>query len=493
MSNEILINVTPLETRVGLVENGKLCELYLDRNTGRGYVGSIIVGKIVRVLPGMQAAFVDIGLDKAGFIHAQDIIQLDDDGLEKRTPSNQTPDIRQLVHEGMRITVQVTKDPIATKGARLTTHLSISSRYLVYMPNSNHIGISQRIENEEERNRLRQLVAEAKADARGGFIVRTVAEGVQHREVFSDAQFLIKQWKKIEAKRVQRKPLSVGTILHSDLPLYKRALRDFIRPDTDKFRIDNGKIFEELKCFADDFFPEIADLLSLSVGPTPLFDYFNIEDDITQALKRKVPLKSGGYLIIDETEALTTVDVNTGGFVGRRNLEETIFKTNLEAAAIIARQLRLRNIGGIIILDFIDMSDSEHRRQVERAFERELEKDNVKTSISGVSGLGLIEMTRKRTRESLEQQMCSPCPMCDGRGVLKSSESVCYEILREILRDARSYDCEKLLVLASTSVIDRFVDEEAEVVVDIAELSGKEIEFRVEPYYSQEQFDIILV
>ena len=492
MSNEILINITPLETRVAIVEDGLAHELYLERANHRGLVGNIYVGKVQRVLPGMQAAFVDIGLEKAAFIHAQDVVELDQHGMELRKPSSATPPIRELLHEGKRIAVQVLKDPIATKGARVTTHLSLSSRYLVYMPKTDHVGVSQRIDDDEERERLKLLTEQCRDERGGGFIIRTVAEGAADSELASDAKFLQKLWLDIEHQltdTTQKFPRRV----HQDLPLYLRVIRDYVRPDIDRIRIDDEDVYDELTRFTNKYFPDITARLSLSKGQTPLFDLFGVEDEIQKALKRTVQLKSGGHIVIDETEAMTTVDVNTGGYVGGKTLEETIFKTNLEAVGVIARQLRLRNIGGIIILDFIDMKDPEHRRTVHRAFAKVMAKDSVKTAITGISEIGLIELTRKRTRESLEQQVCDLCSVCDGRGVVKSAESVCYEVFREILRDARQFEGEKLVVVASSTVIDRLLDEESTAVADIEQLSGKIIEFRHEPLYSQEQYDIILV
>jgi len=492
MSNEILINITPVETRVAIIEQGLINELYIERPNDRGLVGNIYLGKVQRVLPGMQAAFVDIGLDKAAFIHAQDIVQYDDQGMEIRVPASQVPPIRELLHEGKKIAVQVVKDPIGTKGARITTHLSISSRFLVYMPNTNHVGISQRIEDEEERERLKEITQACRTNETGGFIVRTIAEGTAGESIQSDAKFLQELWLEID-EQLRTPDFKKPHCVYQDLPLYKRVFRDFVRPEVDKIRVDSFDVFEKLKRFTGKYFPQIASNIDYYDSDNLLFDLFGVEDDIKRGLERRVQLKSGGHIVIDETEAMTTVDVNTGGFVGKKNLEETIFKTNLEAASVIARQIRLRNIGGIIILDFIDMLDNEHRRSVHRAFEKAMEKDPVKSSITGVSELGLIEMTRKRTRESLEQQMCDTCPLCEGKGQLKSAQSVCYEVFREILRDARRYDGDRLLVIASSAVIDRFLDEESEAVADIEELSNKAIEFRLETTYSQEQYDIVLI
>jgi len=495
MSEELLVNASPTETRTALVENGSLQEVYIERTQRKGYVGNIFKGKVVRVLPGMQAAFVDIGLDRAGFIHAADIAPLDADGMEDRKA--EVADIRSLVREGQALVVQVVKDPIGTKGARLTTHLSVSGRYLVYMPQTRHIGISTRIEEEQERERLKKLVEDSVqsisdkgGQADGGFIIRTVAEGVQGDELCADIPFLFRLWQELEDKI---ESLPMRSVVHEDLPLFMRTLRDLVKPHIEKVRVDSREVHGKMVEFAEKYAPEVAGKIEHYPGERPLFELYSVEDEIQKALETKVQLKSGGYLIIEQTEAMITVDVNTGAFVGHRNLEETIFKTNLEAATSIARQLRLRNLGGIIILDFIDMKDLEHQRQVLRTLEKMMERDHAKTSITGVSELGLVEMTRKRTRESLGQVMCEPCSTCQGRGTLKSAETVCYEVFREILREARAYNNEKFLVLASQTVIERLLDEESSNVADLEEFIDCTIQFQVEGIYSQEQYDIILV
>ena len=492
MSEEILANITPTETRVAIVENGVLQEVYIERAAAKGIVGNIYKGKVVRVLPGMQAAFVEIGLERTAFIHASDIASVDKDGVEQR--NTEAMDIRSMVWEGQSLTVQVIKDPIGTKGARLTTHLSVPSRYLVYMPQTRHLGISQRIEDDGERSRLRELVEQCIAaegmEELGGFILRTAAEGAGAEEVQSDIQYFKRLWAALERKLKER---SAPSIIYEDLPLYMRTMRDLVRPEMEKIRIDSRESYQNVKQFAEDYVPAIQNRIEYYPGERPIFDLYGVEDEIQKALGRKVALKSGGYLIIDQTEAMTTIDVNTGGFVGHRNLEETIFKTNLEAATSLARQLRLRNLGGIIIIDFIDMKDVEHRRQVHRALEKAMENDYAKTIITGVSELGLVEMTRKRTRESLEHVMCEDCPVCQARGSIKTAETICYEVFREILREARAYDNDKLLVLASQAVVDRLLDEESASVADLEEFIGKSIQFQVETMYNQEQFDVILL
>lgn len=479
---EILMNVTPTETRVAVVENGVLQEIFIERTNHRGLVGNIYKGKIVRVLPGMQAAFVDIGLERAAFIHVAEIGSGD----------SSTP-INQLVHEGQSLVVQVTKDPIGTKGARLTTQLAIPSRYLVYMPGSVHVGISQKIEEAVERDRLKQLVKDCMEQegltGEVGFILRTAAEGVGEEEITADTRYLRRLWRKLEERIKDNKAPS---LVYDELPLSLRAIRDLARPETDKLLIDSRETFQKIEQFCQQYVPEVADKVEYYPGPRPVFELYSVEDEIQRALERKVPLKSGGYLVVDQTEAMTTIDVNTGGFVGRRNLEETIFKTNLEAANAIGRQVRLRNLGGIIILDFIDMTDTEHQRQVLRMLEKVLEKDHTKTKISGVSALGLVEMTRKRTRESLEHMLMETCGSCDGRGVVKTAETICYEIFREILREERAYEAGTYLVLASQQVVDRLLDEDSQGMADLEAFIGKAIKLQVEAQYVQDQYDIIL-
>ena len=495
MSSEILINITPMETRVALVENGVLQEVSVEREQTRGIVGNIYKGKVVRVLPGMQAAFVDIGLEKAGFIHVDDFHRAADSVDDA---AGQGSDIKQYLREGQSIVVQVIKDPISTKGARLSTKLSVSSRYLVYMPNEEHIGISQRIEDESERLRLREQLDRAiasngcteESECGGGYILRTAAEGVDAEELAKEIEFLQQLWGHVSETA---KMLTAPNLVYEDLPMFLRVLRDMATPHIEKVKVDSRKTYQKLCDFSKRFNPEMLSILEYYSSDRPLFYLHGVEDEITKALEKKVPLKSGGSLVIEQTEAMTTVDVNTGAFVGRRNLEETTYKTNLEAASTIARQLRLRNLGGIIIIDFIDMKDVEHRRQVMRALEKALSRDRAKTTIASVSALGLVEMTRKRSSESLGRVMCESCPACDGKGRLKSAETTCYEIFRDVLREARAFESKKFLILAAQVVIDRLLDEESSHVADLEEFVGKTLEFQVESAYSQEQFDIIPV
>ena len=484
MSEEILINVTPPETRVAVIENGVLQELIIERSRERGLVGNIYKGEVCRVLPGMQAAFVDIGLPKAAFIHLSDLCAKD---LEEKGSDV----IEHYLHEGQPIVVQVVKDPMGNKGARLTTEISIPSRYQVYMPYSNNSGVSQRIECDAERARLRACLDAFRQEQKcGGFIARTAAECANEATLIADMTFLLKLWESIVEKIATAKPKQ---FIHKDLPLSVRTLRDLYKEGIDRVRVDSKETYQRLLEFAEVFVPEIVPVIEHYSGECPVFDIYSVEDEIKKALERKVKLKSGGYLIFDQTEAMTTVDVNTGGYVGGRNLEETIFKTNLEAAQTIARQLRLRNLGGIIIIDFIDMKSEEHKKQVLQALERNLEKDRAKTKITEVSVLGLVEMTRKRTRESLEHILCEPCSACGGRGVLKTPESMCLEIFREIIREVRLYKVQTLLVLASNEVVEMLLDEEADMLAELEVFLGVQIKFRVEAEYNQEQYDVVLL
>lgn len=486
MSTEVLINVTPQETRVAFVENGVLQEVAIERTRSLGLVGNVYKGKVSRVLPGMEAAFVDIGLEKAAFLHASDVVSDKSDSDDNDAPRS----ISSLLHEGQLLLVQVVKDPIGTKGARLTTQITIPSRYLVLLPNSRNIGISTRIDDVEERDRLREGMEKLRGESSHGYILRTAAEGVSVGEMEKDVAFLGRLWKKILEREHSAKP---GTCVYTDLPLVKRTLRDLVDEQCERVLVDSKITCADLEDFADSYVPEMVGRVKQYQGERPIFDLYSVEDEIGKALFRKVALKSGGYLIFDQTESMTTIDVNTGGFVGHRNLEETIFKTNLEAAQAIARQLRLRNLGGIIIIDFIDMGESEHRRQVLRALEKALEKDHARSQVCDVSPLGLVEMTRKRTRESLEHVLCEPCHTCEGRGYVKTAETACYELFREILREARQYDARELLVLASQPVVDLLLDEESPSVAGLQEFIDIPIKFQVEALYTQEQFDVVPV
>jgi ribonuclease G len=489
MRDEILVNVTPREVRAALVENGVLQEVLIERTSRRGLVSNIYQGSVSRVLPGMQAAFVDIGLERTAFLHASDIARSSHgEGISE---SGQSPAIDELVTEGGHVLVQVLKDPMGTKGARLSTFMTVPSRYLVFMPHGKGIGVSSRIEEEAERDRLRQIVASVlPAEVEGGYIIRTAAEGVPQEALWGDKLFLDKLWESIQqnAQAAQGK-----TLVYEDLPLAVRVLRDLLSTETDKVRVDSAATYAQMQGFASRFVPELVPLIELYTGKRPIFDLHGVEDEIDKALGRKVPLKSGGYLIFDQTEAMTTIDVNTGAYVGHRNLEDTIFRTNLEAALAIARQLRLRNLGGIIIVDFIDMVEEEHRDQVLQALERGLASDHAKSQVMEVSSLGLVEMTRKRTRESLERVLCEPCPTCEGRGFVKTAETVCHEVFREVLRQHRQFDFQELMVLSHPEVIERLLDEESASLAELEELTGKPIRLQTETMYAQDQYDVVLM
>ncbi len=487
MTEDILINVSPFETRVAIISQGALQELQLERAAHRGYVGNVYLGKVARVLPGMQSAFISIGLERAAFLHIADIRE---NRIERAAGLPPTP-IEKLLFEGQNIKVQVIKDPIGTKGARLSTQLSIAGRMLVYLPYDPHIGISQRIEDEAERNRLRELVQSlTPPDETGGYIVRTQAEYATEAELAADIQYLSKLWNSVLQKA---RTSSAPTLLHEDLTLAQRVLRDVVNSNTNSILVDSRATLSQLKEWAEEYTPQVADRLAHYTGERPLFDLYNVDDEINRALSRRVDLKSGGYLIIDQTEALTTIDVNTGGFVGGRNFDDTIFKTNLEAAHAIARQLRLRNLGGIIIIDFIDMENPEHREAVLAELKKALARDRTRVTVNGFTQLGLVEMTRKRTRESLAQLLTEPCPVCQARGSVKTARSVCYEILRELLREAHQFNPREFRILASQNVIDLFLEEESQHLAQMGDFIGKPVSLQVESSYSQEQYDVILV
>ncbi len=506
MAEEFLVNITPQETRVAVIEYGVLQELAIERSSSRGLVGNIYLGTVCRVLPGMGAAFLEIGLNRTAFLHVSDIAE----AIRKNDDQCVEISIEQAVAEGDQLMVQVTKDPLGSKGARLTTHLSVPSRFIVFMPRSNTVGISQRIEDEAERQRLRDLILELRPGLRpleelavtadltrmtsgngtqGGFIARTAAEGISREELATDMGFLERMWQAIEERM---KNAVAPALVHEDLPLILRTVRDISLSTAEKILIDSQENYARIKQFAEQFTPELVPRLEHYAGDRPILDLYSAEDEILRALQRKVELKSGGHLVFDQTEAMTTIDVNTGGFVGHRNLEETIFKTNLEATQAIARQLRLRNLGGIIIIDFIDMTNPEHQRQVLRALEKSLERDHSRIAISEVTSLGLVQLTRKRTRESLEHILCEPCPTCEGHGSVKTTETVCFEIFREILREARQYEAQNLLVVASQDVVDRLMDEESTNIAELEEFIGIPIRFQVETAYTQEQYDVVL-
>lgn len=484
MPEEILINFTPQETRVAVLQQGVVQELHIERSSSRGIVGNIYLGKVVRILPGMQSAFIDVGLERTAFLHVGDI-------LEARTPGEPLRPIERMLTDGQSILVQAIKDPIGTKGARLSTQMSLAGRMLVYLPQEKHIGVSQRIENESEREALRErLTRLVPEDEPGGFIVRTSAEGADDETLSADINYLRKLWRDIKETSVTKSPPSV---VYQELSLGLRVIRDFVNGDTAKIVVDSRENHQKLVAFAEEYTPKVLPLIDHYTGQRPLFDLHGVEDEIEKALARRVELKSGGYLIIDQTEAMTTIDVNTGGFVGHRNFDDTIFKTNLEASQVIARQLRLRNLGGIIIVDFIDMETAEHRDAVLAEFNRALARDHTKMTVNGFTALGLVEMTRKRTRESLAHVLCETCPTCSGKGEVKTARTVAYEILRELLREARQFNAREFRIIATGAIIDLFLEEESQALAMLSDFIGKPISLQAESGYFQEQYDIVLL
>ncbi len=484
---EILVNVTPSEVRAALIENGVLQEIYIDRAARRGIISNIYKGRVSRVLPGMQAAFIDIGLDRTAFLHASDIAS-----PTVAENGDEVPDIKTLVREGDGIMVQVAKDPLGNKGARLTTYITLPSRHVVLLPHSKTVGISARIGDDDVRARLRSMV-EGLLEEHGlscGAIVRTVAEGAAEEAVAADLRYTLKLWKVVQ----ERCSLAnVKTLVHEDLSLPLRVLRDLVTTDVENILVDSEPDYRAMQEFTSTYLPDAAPKLEYYKRRRPIFDLHGIEDEIRKSLDRNIPLKSGGYVIFDQTEAMTTVDVNTGGYVGHRNLEETIYRTNLEAAVAIARQLRLRNLGGIIIIDFIDMEEEDHRSNVLQVLDKSLSRDHARHQITPVSPLGLVEMTRKRTRESLQHILGEDCPGCSGRGFVMTAETVCFEVFREVIRQSRQFEFEEVLVLAHQDVIELLLDEQASSLADLEEQTGKSIRLQTESLYLQDQFDVVLM
>ena len=484
MNDEILINVTPQETRVAVIQQGVMQELHIERGSHRGIVSNVYIGRVMRVLPGMQSAFIDVGLERSAFLHVADI-------WENRNNIDAAQPIEKMLYEGQSLLVQVIKDPLGSKGARLSTQISIAGRLLVYLPQESHIGVSQRIEDEGEREVLRTRLQQVlPADHKGGYIIRTMAETASEADLLADIEYLDKLWNKLQE---QSQSLPAPALLYHELDISLRMLRDYVNEYTTRILVDSRETYQRMVMFATDYISSATSRLGHYAGDRPLFDLYGVEEEIERALSRRVDLKSGGYLIIDQTEALTTVDVNTGGFVGGRNFDDTIFKTNLEAAQVTARQLRLRNLGGIIICDFIDMDSQEHRNAVLDEFKKALARDHTRITVNGFSSLGLVEMTRKRTRESLAHVLCEPCPTCQGRGEVKTAQTVCYEILREIVREARQFTAREFRILASQHVIDLFLDEESQSLAQVSDFIGKPVSLQVENLYSQELYDVILM
>lgn len=502
MPSEIIVNAGNEETRVALLENGLVTEIYIDRRKDRGVAGNIYKGKVMKVLPGMQAAFVDIGLEKSAFLYVGDVLDssseyaplMDDEGLElevetKRKRNHHASQIEDLLQEGQEILVQVSKEPISTKGARVTMYISIPGRYLVMMPGIGHIGVSRRIEKDEERRRLREVV-ERLRKPNTGYIVRTASQGRSEEEFKADIEFLSRLWEGIQRKRERT---AAPALMHNELDLVFRIIRDAFTSDVDRMFIDSAEEHQRVKEYVDTYIPQLSRRVRLFDEDEPIFEHYGVEIEISRALGRKVWLKSGGYIIIDQTEALTTIDVNTGRYVGKRTLEDTILKTNIEAVREIAYQIRLRNIGGIIILDFIDMEREDNRRKVYSALQEALSRDKAKTTISHISPLGLIEMTRKRIRESLGRTLCDTCPYCDGRGYVKSSRTVCYEVFRDIRKSFASAEEKKALVTVNSLVADMLYDEERHGVEELEREFGKKIVIKADPNLHQEQYEVVMV
>lgn len=481
---EILINHGLNETRVALLENSILQEIYIERRSHVGLVGNIYKGKVERVLPGMDAAFVNIGLEKNAFLHVKNIAQANKDLL-----SDQKPKISDYVRQGQTILVQVIKDPLGNKGARLSTDISLPSRYVVYLPNASDIGISTRIENEETRQFLKSRVEQFSEGLSGGYIVRTAIENTDAWALRSDVQYLHRLWNQIQ---LNAKTAETSTLVHRGLPLHLRVLRDLVDEHVTGVRIDSEVMAEEMQAFIKDFFPDNQGLVSYYRSERPIFDLYSVEDEIEKSLKRKVLLKSGGYIIIDQTEAMTTIDVNTGKFVGAHNHEDTIFKTNLEASKAIARQLRLRNLGGIIIIDFIDMDDEKHQQMVVDSLVEAMDTTYSRYSIESLSSIGLLQMTRKRTRESLGHILCETCPACGGRGYVKTIETVAYEVTREVMREAAQFKPQQMLVICAHEINDYLSEEAPDILADLEETLGIPVKLKTDYYYSREQYDIAL-
>jgi ribonuclease G len=482
------------ETRAAIVESGVLHEVFIERASRRGIVSNLYKGRASRVMPGMQAAFIDIGHERTAFLHVGDIASPSVGGPradDTMVMAERVDDIRRLVSPGDELLVQVVKDPIGTKGARLTTFVALPSRLLVFMPRGEGIGVSARIEDEAERTRLRDALRSiVPDDSAGGFIVRTAAQGATLEQLRADRLYLGRLWDHVRTAALSAR---AGDLVHEDLPLSLRILRDELARGVERILVDSGAEHARMLAFARTFMPEAATRIELHAGVRPIFDLHGVEDEIRKALDREVTLKSGGRVVIDQTEAMTTIDVNTGAFVGHRNLEDTIFRTNLEAAVAIARQLRLRNLGGIIIIDFIDMRDESHRTQVLEALRGALAADHAQTHIASLSPLGLVEMTRKRTRESLEHLLCAPCPSCEGRGFVRTAETVCHEIFREILRQSRQFASRELLILAHQDVLERLLDEESPAMAELESEIGRPIRLQSEALYGVDQYDVVLM
>jgi len=506
LANELIVNVTPTETRIARLESGQISELIVERMQDAGLLGNVYKGKIVRVLPGMQAAFAEIGLERTAFLYVSDIapeLALEEmmAGEEESPPPDrprfenrsrrQLPQIQDLVREGQDVVVQIAREPIGTKGARLTSHISLPGRFLVYMPTVNHVGVSRRIPDEGERTRLKNLIdklrTEVSGAAGGGFIGRTMSEGATLKDLKQDMEYLTKLWQEIDGKKNQAKS---PALLHRELSVVHRAVRDLFTPDIERIVIDSKEEMARVTTFIETFLPRAGNFVQYHAGPEPIFDAYGIEVEISRALGKKVWLKSGGYIIIEETEALIAIDVNTGKFVGKRNLEDTILKTNLEAVKEISYQLRVRDLGGIIILDFIDMERPANRENVYQALKEALRSDRAKTTITKITDLGLVEMTRKRTRESLSRLLCEPCFYCEGRGYLKSRATICHEIFRELRRNFQEFYADGVTIQANPSVVEMLLEEEHPGLEDWERKTGKKTAVKAREDFHLEQYEI---
>ena len=487
MPKEIIINHTHHETRVAMMEDGVLTELQYEREREQRIVGNIYKGRVVKVLPGMESAFIDIGAERAAFLHIDDVV-LDEDlnGNGKRNSRKEKQPIEKLLKEGNSILVQVSKGPIGTKGARITSHVSMPGRNLVYMPSSKTLGVSRQIADERERDRLKNIVNRLKPDD-AGFIIRTVAENRSEEDLHSDINYLISLWEDIREKY---KNQEAPSLLHSDLNVIFRTLRDLFSSDVKKLVVDHGDEYKEIKKFVRSFLPRYASMVEHYSRRDPIFDHYNIEMEIDRALSPKVWLRSGGSLVINQTEALTAIDVNTGRFVGKESHEKTILRTNLEAAVEVVYQLQLRNIGGIIIIDFIDMEIQQHRQMVYQALKDHLRNDKARSKILQISEMGLVEMTRKRDRENLSRYLCDPCPYCEGTGQIKSSATVSYEIFREIQRCYRKEQKGSMTVYVNEDVHQYLMNNENESITKLEEISGMPLVFRPSPDLHHEQFEM---
>ena len=502
-SKLIVVNAAPYETRVATLESGILVELLIERGEDRNTVGTIYNGKVIRVLPGMQAAFVDIGMDKAGFLFAGDFVtpqlEFDTDPSEApvlpeeigirpaRFPQDAfLPPIEGLIREGQHLLVQVAKEPLGTKGARITSHITLPGRHLVLLTWSNHIGISRRIEDPEERNRLSKIVETIRPEGMGA-IVRTAAEGGSEAELKADMEYLVRLWETI---RKRSESAAAPVLIHRELSLSLRAVRDLFSSESDRIAVDSREEYDRIRSFASQFFPRIQDRIEMFSGPEPIFDHYGIEIEVTRALDKKVWLKSGGYIVIEQTEALTVVDVNTGKYVGRSSLEETTTKINLEAVKEIVYQLRLRNIGGIIIIDFIDMKDGENRDKVYNALVDTLRADRSKTTICKISELGLVEMTRKRVRESLGRSLSDACPYCSGEGVIKSKKTICYDVFRALERQGLILSGKQVSLYVHPALAEELFGEERPFLEMLEQRYGMKVNISASDKYHVEQYRI---